>query len=328
MTEYIYLTGFLWWITQIHAEHEKKQEEAVHMIPNRRNKLRLFYSALSIVSLMVIGILDYKTGYRISFMPFYLIPIVIATMFVGRLLGTGIAVLCAIVWLIADLKAGGSRYVYFFTPYWNALARMLFFVTVVFAIELRNSLRKEKTESRVDFLTKIGNRRYFNELAIKEIDRCKRYKHPLTLVYLDCDNFKEVNDRFGHKTGDKLLRSVADAVKNNIRGSDIAARLGGDEFAVILAETDLDGAMNFVKRVNISLSNTMQKNNWPVTASFGIASYRALPLSVDEMLKEADALMYSAKREGKNRIKQYLFDAETSRSFWEDGKNENIKISQ
>jgi diguanylate cyclase (GGDEF)-like protein len=284
-------------------------------ILNKKNKVKLFYFTLSIVSLVIVGIVDYRTGYRISSMVFYLIPIFISTMFLGWSTGVGISVLCAIVWLIADLKGGGSRYVYFFTPYWNALARGFFFMTVVFAIELRTLLRREKKESGIDFLTKIGNRKYFYEFAVKEIDRCKRYKHPLTLVFLDCDNFKQVNDEFGHKAGDRLLRCVADAIKNHVRGSDVAARLGGDEFAVLLTETELEGALNFVKRVNISLNSAMQKNNWPVTASFGIAAYRVLPTSVDEMVKQADKLMYSAKKEGKNRIKHYLFDSETNRGL-------------
>ncbi len=241
-------------------------------------------------------------------MLFYLIPIFISTVFIGRLAGIMISICCTAVWLVADLYTGGSRYVYFFTPYWNALARMFFFITVVVSIELGALLKEERTESRIDHLTKIWNRKYFYEFGAKELDRCKRYNHPLALIFLDCDNFKQVNDELGHKTGDKLLCCVADTINQHIRSSDIVARLGGDEFAILLTEAEPNGALNFAQRVSHSLAEIMKRNNWPVTASFGVASFRALPASVDEMVKQADNLMYRAKKAGKDKIRYQLFE--------------------
>ena len=104
-------------------------------------------------------------------------------------------------------------------------------------ILLQQALEREKDEARLDFLTQIANRRAFYEAAATEVIRARRYHRPLTLVYIDLDNFKVVNDTFGHKTGDGLLVEVAATLRINIRGSDPVARLGGDEFVILLAET-------------------------------------------------------------------------------------------
>jgi len=312
MISYISIGAFLWFINHFYSkqqkmeEQEKKYEKDRLIAKKRRSKI--FYSILSIALLIIIGILDLRTGYRISFMPFYLIPIVLSALFVGRFSGIVTAVICAVVWLWADLKAGGNRYIYFFTPYWNALARMLFFLLVVVAIELKNAFMKEKRQAGVDYLTGVANRKCFYELTAKEIDRCKRHKHPFSLAFLDFDNFKQINDRFGHRTGDRVLRNVAETVKKNARSSDTVARFGGDEFVVLLTETGPEGSLDYIKRISNHVSDTLRKNSWPVTVSFGVATFNTPPSSVDEMIEKADKLMYSAKKNGKNRIEHIVIE--------------------
>jgi diguanylate cyclase (GGDEF)-like protein len=136
-----------------------------------------------------------------------------------------------------------------------------------------------------------------------EINRARRYEHPLTVAYIDLDNFKTINDRFGHSMGDNLLRLVADTIKNNIRLIDTVVRMGGDEFAILLPETGPEAAKAITRKIQKINLELMQKNGWPVTFSIGVVTFISPPSTVDEILKRSDNLMYSAKNNGKNTIK-------------------------
>ncbi|MBF0123633.1 MAG: GGDEF domain-containing protein [Candidatus Omnitrophica bacterium] len=231
-------------------------------------------------------------------MPFYLIPIILASALVSRSAGAWMSVVCATVWFLVDVGAGSIDYWHAISPYWNALVRLFFFLMVVGVISLNKSLQKEKSRARVDLLTGILNRRAFYELSRQEMARSRRYHRPLSLVFFDLNGFKQVNDRYGHRTGDKILRCVGASIRKNIREGDIAARWGGDEFAVLLPETEYKGAMRFVNRLNKALVHIAEQEVKGVKASFGIKTYAVAPVSVDEMVKAADELMYSAKRAG------------------------------
>jgi len=167
---------------------------------------------------------------------------------------------------------------------------------------LRISLEREREMARTDYLTQVANSRYFAEIASNEIKRAGRYLHPFTVAYLDIDDFKSVNDRWGHSTGDQLLALVADTIRSNIRATDSIARLGGDEFVFLLPETGYDAASVVIQKVNQSLQAAMGRKGWPVTFSIGVVTFRTPPDSVDGMIRVADAFMYSVKHSGKNRI--------------------------
>ena len=140
-----------------------------------------------------------------------------------------------------------------------------------------------------------------------EINRARRYDHPFTVVSIDLDNFKTVNDCFGHSTGDILLRLVARTIQQNIRVTDTVARLGGDEFAILLPETGRNVAEAILRKVqNINL-DIMRRHGWPVTFSIGVATFTSPPSAVDETLRISDQLMYSAKNSGKNSIQYEVF---------------------
>jgi diguanylate cyclase (GGDEF)-like protein len=156
--------------------------------------------------------------------------------------------------------------------------------------------------ARTDYLTRVANSRYFAEIASHEIKRAGRYLHPFTVAYLDIDDFKSVNDRWGHSTGDQLLALVADTIRGNIRATDSIARLGGDEFVFLLPETGYDAASVVIQKVHQSLQAVMGGKGWPVTFSIGVVTFRTPPDSVDGMIRAADAFMYSVKHSGKNRI--------------------------
>jgi diguanylate cyclase (GGDEF)-like protein/PAS domain S-box-containing protein len=168
--------------------------------------------------------------------------------------------------------------------------------------KLQAALESEKNMARVDFLTGIPNRRTFYQALTLEGKRSRRYGRPITLVYTDVDNFKYLNDHFGHATGDELLKIIGMTLECSIRSTDLAARLGGDEFAVLLPETDESSAGVIVAKLRQNLKNAIDPKGWPVTFSFGVVTFPIALDSMEEMIKRADEFMYEAKRSGKSAV--------------------------
>ncbi len=282
-------------------------------------RARFFLVASGAVAVVLIGIADHYSGTEISFSIFYLLPIMLVTWYVNRTAGISIAGFSALSWLLADLTAG-NRYSHPAIPYWNMSVRLGFFLIVLVILSrLKSAFEREKTLSSTDSLTGAANTRVFRELSNSEIDRSHRYGRPFTAAYLDLDNFKEVNDRFGHSAGDDLLRSVTEILRTNLRTTDIISRLGGDEFAVLLPETGAESAGTALEKIRIMTADTMREKGWPVTMSIGAVTFLSPPDSVDAMVRQVDELMYSAKSGGKNRIRHEVHkesggDAESVRS--------------
>jgi diguanylate cyclase (GGDEF)-like protein len=244
---------------------------------------------------------DYATGYAMGLSRFHLVPVGLIAWSWGRGPGIAMAGLSLAAWTVGErMKA---PWLYMYLPVWNAAVRTVFFLAAVFALSaLRQAVEQEKLAARTDFLTGVANRRYFVELASAEIRRARRYGRPFIVSYLDIDGFKAINDRFGHNQGDALLRLVAQTIRKSLREVDLVARLGGDEFAVLFPETDGVHAVEILKKVQARLTTAMDEMKWPVTFSIGTVAYKAPPVTVDEMIKTADNLMYSVKRGGKGRM--------------------------
>lgn len=257
---------------------------------------------LGLVLIAGVGSLDYLTGPDYSLSVLYLIPVIMAAWFGGRLSGGIISSVAAVVWLLAEL-ASKNHHVHSVVLYWNDAMELMLFLIVSFIIAaLKSALEQEKISARTDHLTGIPNRRCFYDLAALEINVSRRYEHQLTVVYIDVDNFKEVNDQLGHSAGDALLQLVSVTLRDNIRKSDIVARLGGDEFALLFPETDKEDAQIAIQKVRRSLEDVVQ-GSWPVTFSFGMVTFHTPPETVDELLRKADNLMYMVKGEGKNMFR-------------------------
>jgi len=275
----------------------------VNLFMTLEKRSKPFWSLVGFALIPGIGILDFVTGYEIAFSLFYLIPISLLTWVTGRRLGIVACLAGAIVWLLADMSAGSS-YSHPVVYAWNALIRLSFFLIVTLLLsELRRSVQIERELAHTDYLTGAMNSRFFFELLQMEIDRFKRYQRPFSLAYIDLDNFKAVNDQFGHMTGDQVLRTVVGHAKGSMRKTDVVARLGGDEFALLLPETNQESAQVAISKIQSGLLQEMQKSRWPITLSVGVLTCVAAPPTRDELVKAADDLMYSAKREGKNAIK-------------------------
>lgn len=269
---------------------------------------RKLIESLAFVILVLIGILDHLTGPEISFSVFYLLPIAVVAWFLGSRRGYVFSASGAFVWIIADLSSE-PHYSHPLIPLWNALVRMGFFTFTAFLIgELKQRLGNEEKLARTDFLTGSANGRAFYEISEREISRSRRYGHPFTIAYIDVDDFKLINDLFGHLAGDELLRTVARTIRESLRTTDTIARMGGDEFVVLLPETGPEQAEVVSRKIRENLLAEMQRNDWPVTVSIGAVTYRQTPNSAKEMVKRADDLMYTGKKRGKNTIRYELVE--------------------
>jgi diguanylate cyclase (GGDEF)-like protein len=275
---------------------------------HKQPKSRLI--VLGFLTLALLGVVDHLAGPELFLSIFYFVPIFLVTWFTERRIGIMVSIASAIAWLLANYAfyALGQTSLRPAIVCWNMGIRLItFLLTSLILSMLKGALNHEKELARLDPLTGIANRRYFFELIEAEINRACRYNHSFTIVHIDLDNFKTVNDRFGHDTGDALLRSVAKGIQNNIRAIDIVVRLGGDEFVILLPETGPEPAGVITDKIQKISLDLMQKNQWPVTLSLGVVTFIEPPSTVDEMLKISDGLMYAAKNHGKNTIKYEVF---------------------
>ena len=257
-----------------------------------------------------IGIVDAVTGYEISFEFFYVAPVALVTWYFGFWPGTFLSIVTIVGMFIVDNIV--TRHIPFpssdFIPYWNTVIRLSYFIVIVWALDkLRSALAREKMDARQDFLTGLANSQAFDERMRVEIDRARRYGHPVSIAYMDCDNFKQVNDRFGHNAGDRLLRIVAQEMQAHLRTTDVLARLGGDEFAVILPETGAEQAGDVMRKLQNRVERAADVRERGVSFSIGMVTFITPADTVDEAIKMADKLMYDVKISGKGKMRHVVF---------------------
>jgi diguanylate cyclase (GGDEF)-like protein len=279
------------------------------LIEKLAQRSQLFWATAGFTAILVIGGIDFLTGHEVAFSLFYLFPISALTWFAGRRLGIAASIGSAITWLLADI-ASGQSYSHPMIYFWNGLIRLSFFLTVEYLLSaLKKAHEHERGLARIDNLTGAVNGRFFSELLMMEISRAQRTLRPFTLVSLDLDNFKSVNDQFGHSMGDQVLCAIVNQAKSQLRKTDIVARMGGDEFTFLMPETDQAAAQTALHRVHAHLIEEMNQNHWPVTFSIGVLTCirTNTPLTSDELLKRVDVMMYSVKNTGKNSIRYSVY---------------------
>jgi len=251
---------------------------------------------------ILVALLDNLTGSEISFSILYLAPVGIAAWHGSRETGFLLAIWSGVLGLAADLWSG-TEYSDGFIAYWNALVLLGFFLIISFLLSrLGRTLDMVHQQAHLDPLTELPNSRRFMEMVEGELKRMKRYRRPLTLAYVDLDNFKVVNDTKGHDEGDRVLREVARVLRANVRETDRVARLGGDEFCALLPETGEDGAYKVLEKVREGILALAKSEGWPVTISLGAATFLEVPASAREAIQRADSIMYQVKRAGKNSM--------------------------
>lgn len=250
-----------------------------------------------------VAAIDFVTGPDLNVSIFYLVPVIFATWFLSRRAGIVIAVLSVAAWASIDLMAG-AHYASVLVPAWNSAVRLGSFLLVLELVHLMKEAKaREARLARVDSLTGVANGRSFSDRASLELASMRRSGRPMTLAYIDLDHFKDVNDTVGHTEGDRLLRTVAHAIADRLRTTDLVSRLGGDEFGVLLPNTDEATAPEVLVAIDQAIRHAVA-GQWEVGCTIGAVTFVRAPESVDFMVRAADELMYRGKRGGRGRIER------------------------
>jgi diguanylate cyclase (GGDEF)-like protein len=256
---------------------------------------------LSAALVALVTLIDLVTPVELNMAVFYFAPVAVAAWLLGRDAGIGFAAAAALMTLLNE-RLGGFPYSHPMYFYWALGVRFLSFGVVAWVVaRLRASYAEIRDLARFDPLTNVANRRGFYDETERALHRARRSGAPLSLLYLDVDNFKQVNDTVGHLAGDDLLREVA-RLMSSTRATDTAARLGGDEFVVLMPDTAANAANEVVNRLQQSFQNALA-SHWNVTFSMGLVTFIVPPASADQIIRCADNLMYSVKRDTKNALR-------------------------
>ncbi len=246
------------------------------------------------------------TNAEFDFASLAVLPVLVIAWIGGKRNGLFVAILASAMWLVGDI-ASERQYSTQWIPWVNALTHLMTYSLVaLLATQVRLQFEREHERATRDVLTGLHNRRAFLEAGTSEVERTKRYAHPLAVIILDLDDFKQLNDTKGHDAGDMALRATAGALRGASRSSDRVARLGGDEFAVLLLEIGYEASIEVGRKISIAVNAALQ-NFPPVKGSIGIAWFGEADRSFPAMLKAADELMYEVKKSGKDNVRSRRF---------------------
>jgi len=259
---------------------------------------------LGLALIAAIAWLDSATGPKLLLNVFYLLPV----MFVAWVTASTVYGLLAVLatFLVGPLETYLDGLGFYSLPVaaWNAGMRTAVFCIVLFLLaEVRKLVARLQEQSLTDELTGVANRRAFLDVAGREIERSRRYRHELSLAYLDIDAFKAANDRFGHAVGDRVLIALAGVARATARSVDTVARIGGDEFVILMPETDALAALPLAERLRTACSRAAGLGAAPITCSIGLVTFERAPNGVEELLTSADALMYEVKAAGGDGVR-------------------------
>jgi diguanylate cyclase (GGDEF)-like protein len=270
----------------------------INLSPRRavlRSIPKVVIVVLCLALIVALGLLRLVVGPEYAFSALYLIPILTGTWFVGRHTGLVLAFASTLSWLSADVWL-----LHWFSKPWvpviNEVLRLAVFVGVaVMMAELQRALKRAQELALTDPLTGVPNRRAFFEVAEGLVELARRQPQPIALVFFDANNFKEINDRLGHRVGDEVLRRAAQAIRANLRAADVVARAGGDEFLVLLPNTGLEQAHKVADKLQACLDREMRQHGWSMTFCHGVAASHRQEESIEDLVRRADELMYRAK---------------------------------
>ena len=276
-------------------------DSGLSAVLRRRGQATVWVVSLSMVAAILL--FHHLSGSLLDLYVLFLAPSLLAAWFLGLRGGALVTLASGLGWLYSDLTLKDA------IPLWaniaNNMARLFIFLVLVWLVHRIHVLTEQLLSlSRTDGLTGLANRRAFLDRGELEVRRAQRNEAPLSVMFIDLDNFKLVNDTHGHEVGDELLRGFGEILRGSIRATDLAARLGGDEFAVVLPETTGTEAIRVSEKLKAQAAATLAGLNLPVSLSIGIATFNREPPPFEAALRCADHLMYEVKEAGKNAILQ------------------------
>ena len=266
---------------------------------------RFFLSSLAGLGLVFASCVRYFSSPELQVSFLYLLPISFATWFLSTLVGWFFVAAATMILLVLDWTKLQSIHQGLLVS--NTVLNFIFFSAIVFIFsEVRALYDREQELSLHDPLTGLLNRRALLDKVTTENRRLQRHPGSLTLVYIDLDDFKQVNDARGHSAGDTLLKSVAQMMINTVRSTDFVARLGGDEFAILLPDTNVEVARTVLAKIQERLLQQLREQNYFVTFSIGAVTFAQTQPDPADMIYTADHAMYAVKQRGKNGIEYWV----------------------
>jgi len=265
-----------------------------------------------VMILFITWVLAYTGGAESPLHDLYILVIIVSALTLGKLatlLQMGLIAACYI-WLGYPNRQEDILSLPFGTKLLAQVSPMLLvaYITTMLSADIRRAYGHMKVLSETDELTGVLNMRAFAAVSERSFHQAERYARPFSVLMIDSDSLKTVNDRFGHETGNRLLRLTVECVRGQLRQTDVIARYGGDEFVVLLSETPVAGAAGVADRIRRSMeAATLPTREGPVTAtlSIGIAGYPNHGADFDTVLDKADQAMYASKTGGKNRTTMF-----------------------
>jgi diguanylate cyclase (GGDEF)-like protein len=276
----------------------------------RETRWKIAFEALGMIA-FITWVLWYTDGLASPLVNLYLLPVITSALTLGKaatLANVGLIAACYI--FLGSHSLAEIATLGFVAGFAAQLAPVLLvaYITTMFSADIRYGLQHAKLLAETDELTGLFNTRGFAIAANRLFGQAQRYGRPASVLMVDCDNLKVVNDTHGHDAGSRLLRQVANAVQVELRATDVPARYGGDEFIVLLPETPGKGALEVANRIRdavASLPLDLDGNRVNSTVSIGLAGHPGDGNSLDAVVARADRAMYRAKQEGRNRVVQF-----------------------
>jgi diguanylate cyclase (GGDEF)-like protein len=272
-------------------------------------------SELQVIAVALLGVvlgagldwwLDHISNYDFIQTAIYMIPVGFAAWAAGLRVGAFVGLVAVSVEVFVSSKSIGGRHAGSILIYVYLLESITTAAGIFLMARMRYLLEEERQLSRMDYLTGVSNGRAFWEDLEVELERMRRDLKPLTVVFIDVDNFKQVNDKLGHKAGDDVLQCIGTTMKKVTRVIDVVARIGGDEFAMLLPGADVEAGKTVAERLRATVAAQCNVSDI-ATLSIGIAAFLQPPESAESLIVAADRLMYEAKGNGKNRIASRVF---------------------
>ena len=243
----------------------------------------------------------------------YLLPIIASSLILGKTMTTiaTAAVIACYMIMAYDNNTDGMASLSYWGRTFALIAPVVLvaYITTMLSADIRFAIAKIKRVSDTDELTGVYNMRAFSAILKRSFQQSIRHTHPLSIVMIDADNLKSINDTHGHEAGDKLLKHLIRTFADELRQTDVLARYGGDEFTILLPETGRTGAAEVAERIRKSVEDSRFDVRGGLdlrtTISLGIASYPEDGSNVEIIVEKADKALYRAKREGRNRVAGY-----------------------